>query len=159
MGRHGPTTTAAVSSRKFDNTHNGKELQSMLTICLLLLSNVFMTIAWYGHLKFKESPLWIVILVSWGIALVEYCLQVPANRWGHGTFTAPQLKIIQEVLTLVVFAVFSGLVLREPLRWNDYAGFGLILAAVVVVFAGRSPEPQGPPTAAISSSTSLSADE
>jgi uncharacterized protein (DUF486 family) len=105
------------------------------TIVLLTISNVFMTAAWYGHLRHKQAPLWQAILVSWLIAFVEYCFQVPANRFGHGRFSAPQLKIIQEVITLIVFAVFSYAYLREPLRWNDALGFGLILAAVVVVFA------------------------
>ena len=106
----------------------------MTTIILLFLSNVFMTFAWYGHLKFKSAPLWIAILVSWGIAFVEYCFQVPANRYGHGTFSAPQLKMIQEVITLVVFAGFSVWFLGERLRWNDMLGFVLIVAAVFCVF-------------------------
>jgi uncharacterized protein (DUF486 family) len=106
----------------------------MRTVVLLTLSNIFMTFAWYGHLKHKDSPLWIAILVSWGIAFFEYCLQVPANRWGHATFSAAQLKIMQEVITLVVFTVFAVLYLREPLRWNYIAGFACILAAVVFVF-------------------------
>jgi uncharacterized protein (DUF486 family) len=104
------------------------------TIVLLLVSNVFMTFAWYGHLKYKSSPLWIVILVSWSIALLEYCFQVPANRIGHGQFTAAQLKTIQEVITLVVFSGFSVLYLREPLKWNYLVGFALVLAAVFFVF-------------------------
>ncbi len=106
----------------------------MLTVVLLTLSNIFMTFAWYGHLKFKESPLVWAILASWGIAFFEYCLQVPANRWGHGTFSAPQLKILQEVITLLVFGVFSVWYLGESLRWNQLVGFLLILAAVVFVF-------------------------
>lgn len=106
----------------------------MLTILLLLVSNVFMTIAWYGHLKFKTSPLWVVVFVSWGIAFFEYCFQVPANRWGHGQFSAAQLKVIQEVLSLTTFAVFSLIYLKEEFRWNYAVGFGLILAAVFVVF-------------------------
>lgn len=106
----------------------------MLTVVLLTISNVFMTFAWYGHLKFKESPLWMAILASWGIALFEYCFQVPANRYGHETFSAPTLKIIQEVITLVVFGLFTWLWLGESLRWNHYVGFALILAAVAVVF-------------------------
>ena len=106
----------------------------MTTIVLLLVSNVFMTFAWYGHLKYKSSPLWIVILVSWSIALLEYCFQVPANRIGHGQFTAAQLKTIQEVITLVVFSGFSVLYLREPLKWNYLVGFALVLAAVFFVF-------------------------
>lgn len=106
----------------------------MSTIVLLLLSNIFMTFAWYGHLKFKTAPLLIAILASWGIAFVEYCFQVPANRWGHGTFSAPQLKMMQEVITLLVFAVFSVAFLGEQLRWNDWIGFLLIIAAVFCVF-------------------------
>jgi uncharacterized protein (DUF486 family) len=93
-----------------------------------------MTVAWYGHLKFKTSPLWIVILISWGIAFFEYCLQVPANRMGHGQFTAAELKTIQEVLSLSTFAVFSVVYLKEEFRWNYVVGFLLILAAVFVVF-------------------------
>jgi uncharacterized protein (DUF486 family) len=93
-----------------------------------------MTIAWYGHLKFKSAALWQVILVSWLIALVEYCFQVPANRLGHGIFTAAQLKIIQEVITLVVFAVFSVVYLGESLRWNYLVAFLCILAAVFFMF-------------------------
>ncbi len=106
----------------------------MWTIALLALSNIFMTVAWYGHLKFKESPLFLVILVSWGIAFFEYCLQVPANRMGHGQFTAAELKTIQEVLSLGTFAVFSVVYLKEEFRWNYAVGFLLILAAVFVVF-------------------------
>lgn len=87
----------------------------MRTVILLTISNIFMTLAWYGHLKYKDTPLWIAILVSWGIAFVEYCFQVPANRIGHYDFTAAQLKTMQEVITLVVFCVFSLLYLREPL--------------------------------------------
>ena len=112
----------------------------MRTLLLLTASNVFMTFAWYGHLKFKESPLWIAILASWAIAFFEYCLQVPANRLGHGQFTAPQLKIMQEVITLVVFGVFSVLFLKEKLRWNEIAGMVLILAAVGVVFGFQGPK-------------------
>ncbi len=106
----------------------------MLTVALLTISNIFMTIAWYGHLKFKDLPLWQVVAASWLIASVEYCFQVPANRWGHQYFSAAQLKTMQEVITLVVFGVFSVLYLREPLRWNHLVGFGLIVAAVFFVF-------------------------
>jgi len=106
----------------------------MTTIVLLIISNIFMTVAWYGHLKYKSSPLWLAIAVSWGIALVEYCFQVPANRFGHGQFTAAQLKTIQEVITLVVFSVFSVLYLKEELRWNYAVGFGLIAVAVFFIF-------------------------
>jgi len=103
------------------------------TIGLLFASNVFMTTAWYGHLRFKTAPLWKAILCSWAIAFFEYCLQVPANRWGYGEFTAAQLKIAQEVITLVVFAGFASLWLGVQLRWNEVAALGLVLAAVIVV--------------------------
>jgi uncharacterized protein (DUF486 family) len=106
----------------------------MKTIILLTISNIFMTIAWYGHLKFKNKPLTIVILVSWLIAFAEYCFQVPANRIGSYQFTTAQLKTIQEVITLVVFSVFSILYLREPMKWNYVAGFLLIILAVFVIF-------------------------
>jgi uncharacterized protein (DUF486 family) len=105
-----------------------------MTVGLLLASNIFMTFAWYGHLKFKATPLMIVILISWGIAFFEYCLQVPANRMGHGIFNAAQLKTIQEILTLVVFVVFSVFYLHEPIRWNYLVGFGLIIAAAFFIF-------------------------
>ena len=106
----------------------------MKTILLLLVSNVFMTFAWYGHLKYKHNPLWIVILISWLIAFFEYCFQVPANRLGYGQFSAAQLKTIQEVITLVVFSVFSVLYLREEFRWNYAVGFALIAAAAFFIF-------------------------
>ena len=106
----------------------------MHTILLLTISNVFMTIAWYGHLKYKDSPLWIVILASWGIAFVEYCFQVPANRIGHYQFSAAQLKTIQEVITLVVFCVFSVVYLKEELKWNYLAGFAMMVGAVFMIF-------------------------
>ncbi len=106
----------------------------MWTVALLVASNVFMTFAWYGHLKFKSSPLMLVILVSWGIAFFEYCLQVPANRLGHGRFNAAELKTMQEVITLLVFSVFSVAYLKESLRWNHLVGFGLIILAVFFVF-------------------------
>jgi uncharacterized protein len=106
----------------------------MLTIGLLVVSNIFMTLAWYGHLKYKHSPLWIVILISWLIAFVEYCFQVPANRYGHGQFTAAQLKTIQEVITLVVFSIFSVVYLKEEFRWNYLVGFCLMVGAVFFIF-------------------------
>jgi len=109
----------------------------MRTVLLLLASNVFMTIAWYGHLRFKGVALWKVVMVSWGIAFFEYCLQVPANRWGHGQFSAYQLKIIQEVITLIVFMFFSALWLGEPPRWNYVVAFVLVLAAVGFAFLPR----------------------
>ncbi len=107
------------------------------TILLLLASNVFMTFAWYGHLKFKTAPLVTVILISWGIAFFEYVLQVPANRIGHGHFSAAELKTIQEVITLSVFAVFSVLYLREPLTWNHLIGFALIAAGAAFIFRAQ----------------------
>ena len=107
-------------------------------IVLLCLSNVFMTFAWYGHLKFKSAPLFIAILASWGIAFFEYCLAVPANRIGHEVYSAAQLKTIQEVITLLVFAGFSVFWLKESLTWNHAIGFTLIAAGAFFVFQGRS---------------------
>lgn len=107
---------------------------ALTTIGLLLLSNIFMTFAWYGHLKYKHLPIFLVILVSWGIAFFEYCLQVPANRMGHGVFSAVQLKTIQEVITLLVFCAFSAWYLGEPIKWNHLLGFALIVLAVWVIF-------------------------
>lgn len=106
----------------------------MRTVALLILSNLFMTFAWYGHLRFRQVPLWLAILCSWGIALFEYCLQVPANRYGYGRFSATQLKTIQEVITLSIFSVFSWLYLRQPPKWNTAAGFALIAAGAWVIF-------------------------
>ncbi len=109
-------------------------IRAFLPIILLTLSNIFMTFAWYGHLKYKSTALWIVILVSWGIAFFEYCLQVPANRIGHGMYSAAQLKTMQEVITLVVFSVFSVLYLKEEFRWNYLVGFVFIILAVFFIF-------------------------
>lgn len=106
----------------------------MRTVLLLLVSNVFMTFAWYGHLRFKGAPLWIAIVGSWLIAFFEYCFQVPANRIGYGQFNAAQLKIIQEVITLVVFTVFSIFYLREGFRWNYALSFACVLGAVFFAF-------------------------
>ncbi len=107
----------------------------MTTVVLLILSNVFMTIAWYGHLKFKNVALWKVIVISWLIAFFEYCLQVPANRIGSNEgFSASKLKIVQEAITLVVFRVFAVAYLGEPMKWNYYVGFGLVMLAVFFVF-------------------------
>ena len=103
-------------------------------IALLIGSNLFMTLAWYGHLKFKESPLFWVILASWGIAFIEYCLAVPANRIGHSVYSAAELKTMQEVITLVVFAGFSVWVLGEPLTWTHAVGFALIALGAGVIF-------------------------
>lgn len=109
----------------------------ILPIILLVASNVFMTIAWYGHLKFKTSPLWIAVTASWGIAFVEYWLAVPANRIGHQVYSAAELKTMHEVITLVVFAVFSVTYLGEALSWKHGVGFALIAAGAAFVFQGR----------------------
>jgi uncharacterized protein len=103
-------------------------------ILLLTLSNIFMTFAWYGHLKFKEQPLWIVIFASWGIAFVEYCLAVPANRYGHAVYSAAELKTMQEVITLAVFVVFSVFYLKEAITMNHLVGFALIALGAFFVF-------------------------
>ncbi len=103
-------------------------------ILLLVGSNVFMTFAWYGHLKFTNRPLLLVILVSWGIAFFEYCLQVPANRYGFAVYNPAQLKAIQEIITLCVFAVFSVLYLGTAIRWNHLVGFALLVAAAFFIF-------------------------
>jgi len=109
-------------------------LPAVLPILLLGVSNVFMTFAWYGHLKFKAEALWLVVLVSWGIAFVEYCFAVPANRIGHGHYSAAELKTIQEVVSLSVFAVFSVTYLGESFSWMHAAGFALIAAGAFLVF-------------------------
>lgn len=106
----------------------------LATPLLLIGSNILMTFAWYGHLKAPSWPLWLAILVSWGIAFFEYCLAVPANRIGYGTFTGQQLKVMQEVITLAVFAVFSVTFLGEQLRWNFLAAGACLVAAVVFIF-------------------------
>ena len=106
----------------------------MRTIALLTISNIFMTFAWYGHLKYREVPLYKVIVVSWLIAFFEYCFQVPANRIGSYEFTAAQLKTIQEVITLVVFSVFSVTYLRETFRWNYLVAFAFMVGAVFFMF-------------------------
>lgn len=105
-----------------------------LPILLLLISNVFMTVAWYGHLKHKDARLWVVILVSWGIAFFEYVVQVPANRWGSSVYSATELKIIQEVITLIVFVAFATTYLGEKIRWNHVAALLCIFAAVAFTF-------------------------
>src|SRR5690242_116824 len=103
-------------------------------ILMLIASNLFMTTAWYGHLKFKSTPLLIAIVISWGIAFVEYCLAVPANRFGSAVYSTAQLKTMQEVITLLVFAAFSYLYLREPLQWNHAVGFALVAGGAFFVF-------------------------
>ena len=109
----------------------------MVTVVLLLISNTFMTVAWYGHLKYRSAPIVAAVLASWAIALGEYCFQVPANRIGYGQFSGYQLKIIQESITLVVFTVFAYLYLGESMRWNYAASFVCIFAAVLFAFWGR----------------------
>jgi len=106
----------------------------MPTIFLLIASNVLMTFAWYGHLKQPSQALWQAILISWGIAFFEYCLAVPANRLGYGTFSLAQLKIMQEVITLAVFAGFAVLYMGEALKWNYFAAFACLVGAVVFIF-------------------------
>lgn len=108
-------------------------------IALLACSNVFMTFAWYGHLKFKDHPLWVVVPASWGVALFEYCLAVPANRWGSAVYTPTELKAIQEVITLIVFAVFAATYLGQKTSWSQLIGFALIAAGAFFVFRAPSP--------------------
>lgn len=127
----------------------------LLPIVLLIGSTVFMTLAWYGHLRFKEVPLIGVILASWGIAFVEYCMAVPANRWGSAVYSAAQLKTIQEIVTLLVFAAFSVLYLKEPM--NYAIGFALVAAGAYFIFADRCEvTPRQPPRAASGVAVKLS---
>ena len=112
---------------------------TLLPILMLFASNVFMTFAWYGHLKFTDRPLWMVVVVSWAIAFVEYCFAVPANRWGHTVYSAAELKTMQEVITLSVFALFSVLYLGERITLNHIVGFALICAGAFFVFKGPLP--------------------
>ncbi len=112
-------------------------LPYLLPILLLLCSNIFMTFAWYGHLKFKAAPLAIVVLASWGIAFVEYCFAVPANRLGSAVYSPAELKTMQEVITLIVFAGFTALYFDAPLSWTQGAGFALIALGAVLVFRGQ----------------------
>jgi uncharacterized protein (DUF486 family) len=106
----------------------------MQTILLLILSNTFMNLAWYGHLKFKDQPLWLAILVSWGIALFEYVLMVPANRLGSAQWSVPQLKVLQECITLVVFSLVAYALFRTPIKWNMCVSYGMIVGAVYFAF-------------------------
>jgi len=106
-------------------------------VLMLVASNVFMTFAWYGHLKFKTSPLWIAVIASWAIAFIEYWFAVPANRIGSAVYSAAELKTMQEVITLVVFAIFSVFYLKEPLGWNHLIGFCLIAGGAAFIFQGR----------------------
>lgn len=105
-----------------------------LTVGFLILSNVFMTFAWYGHLKFENKPLYLVVLASWGIAFFEYCMQVPANRIGYGYFNAAQLKTIQEIITLSVFVIFSVFYLGETIHWKQIVGFSFIALGAFFIF-------------------------
>lgn len=108
----------------------------LVTLTLLTLSNVFMTFAWYGHLRYKKTALWLAVIVSWLIAFIEYCFQVPANRIGSNAgISTAQLKTVQEVITLVVFCVFSMFYLREPLKWNYLLGFMFIAGGALFIFA------------------------
>ncbi len=107
---------------------------SVLPILLLIGSNIFMTFAWYGHLKFTQTPLVTVIFISWGIALIEYCMAVPANRIGHAVYSAAQLKTMQEVITLVIFSLFSIVYLKEAFTWNHLLGFALIASGAALIF-------------------------
>jgi uncharacterized protein len=108
----------------------------LMPIVLLLASNVFMTFAWYGHLKFTDRPLWLVVVASWGIAFFEYCLAVPANRYGHAVYSAAELKTMQEVITLLVFAAFSVFYLKEALTLNHAVGFAFIALGAFFIFKG-----------------------
>ena len=110
---------------------------SLSTILLLVISNVFMTFAWYGHLKFKDQPLWLVVFASWGIAFVEYWFAVPANRYGSAVYSPAELKGIQEICTLVIFAFFAVFYLGESFKWNHAVGFALLVAAAFFIFYDR----------------------
>ena len=125
--RFEPLAPKSLSNHAFQHFH-------LLPILLLFGSNIFMTLAWYGHLRFKEAPLFDVIFAAWSIAFIEYCMAVPANRWGNAVYTTAQLKTMQEVITLFVFAAFSSLYLKEPLAWNHALGFALIALGAFFVF-------------------------
>lgn len=113
-------------------------LARLLPVVMLVCSNVFMTFAWYGHLKFKDRPLWLVVVLSWGLAFFEYCLAVPANRWGSGVYSAAELKAIQEMVTLSVFVVFSATYLGQKLTLMQLGGFLLIALGATLVFHGAA---------------------
>jgi uncharacterized protein (DUF486 family) len=130
-------TAGGLFSAGRPHSHQAQICGSMMimtTILLLTISNIFMTFAWYGHLKYRQAPLFKVILISWLIAFAEYCFQVPANRIGSYQFSPVQLKTIQEVITLTVFSVFSVFYLGDRIKWNYLAGFALIVLAVFVIF-------------------------
>lgn len=134
-------------------------MQGLLTVGLLAISNIFMTFAWYGHLKYRSSPIWEAILISWLIASLEYCFQVPANRIGSYTFTAAQLKIIQEVITLIVFGFFSVLYLKQQFQWNYLVAFLLMVGAVFFVFipTGSNAQPHCQVPATVSEPATVNA--
>jgi uncharacterized protein len=132
--RHPGNSWKRFRPRRTSNPEEFKEGQTLRTIVLLVVSNIFRTFAWYGHLKYREVALWKVVLISWGIAFFEYCFQVPANRIGSYEFNAAQLKTIQEVITLSVFSVFSIAYLGEPIKWNYLVGFGFITLAAFFIF-------------------------
>jgi uncharacterized protein len=123
-----------LAPERFEGTSMPTVSPQVLPVLMLFASNVFMTFAWYGHLKFKEVSLPLVIVISWGIAFFEYWLAVPANRWGSAVYSAAQLKTMQEVITLIVFAAFSVLYLKQPLGWNHALGFGLIALGAFFIF-------------------------
>lgn len=127
-----------IRGRRYCGSWRGATVcAAMKTVLLLICSNTFMTIAWYGHLKYRKAPLLAVILVSWLIAFFEYCFQVPANRIGYGEFTAFQLKIIQELITLCVFVVFAYFYLGEAMKWNYAVSFLFVIGAVTFAFWGK----------------------
>ena len=132
--RHTPVTSPYTSSENNSSNMNDLIQSRWFPIVLLSVSNIFMTFAWYGHLKHKSAPLYLVILASWGIAFFEYILMVPANRWGNSHYSTTQLKIIQEVITLTVFCGFAVTYLGEKIRWNHYAAFACVLGAVAFTF-------------------------
>jgi hypothetical protein len=131
---HGDYAVAVAPPAAQNRKNRDMTSPFLLTPLLLIGSNILMTFAWYGHLKYPTWPIWLAVLASWGIAFFEYCLAVPANRIGYGAFTGQQLKIMQEVITLAVFAVFSVMWLGEPLRWNFAAAALCLLGAVVFIF-------------------------
>jgi hypothetical protein len=128
------STLVVLAPKRFEGISMPSVSPQVLPVLMLFASNVFMTFAWYGHLKFKEVSLPLVIVISWGIAFFEYWLAVPANRWGSAVYSAAQLKTMQEVITLIVFAAFSVLYLKQPLGWNHALGFGLIALGAFFIF-------------------------
>jgi uncharacterized protein len=136
LQKRAPLVYSGIPRAFFPSRGEQMVTAKVLPVVLLLASNVFMTFAWYGHLKFTDRPLWLVVIVSWMIAFVEYCFAVPANRIGHAVFSGAELKTMQEVITLLVFAMFSVGYLREALTWNHAVGFALIALGAFFVFKG-----------------------